>query len=354
MNTLLDVIDLKTYFYNQALHKFIRVVDGVSLRIREGETMAMLGESGSGKTRTAYSVMGLVPHSPGIIKGEIWFGEKNLLEGLEEICKVANDGNNGLVVEKDSLRWEKEFGYERRMQEIRGRSISLVLQGARSALNPYQTIGEQIEEAYLVKNKDQGKMARVVNTLLGSLGLIDKKEEYPHRLSGGSCQRALLAVALAQDPTLLILDEPTVGLDPPLRVKMCELLEDYKEGRLTEGSNRSLFLITHDMDLIISLADTFTVLYAGRMVESGPIQLVLEERTFHPYTRNLMSVIKLRLDRSGSLSFIPGQVPYLFESLPGCRFHPRCSSVSKRCRQEEPELVQIEPDHWVRCFKCRS
>ncbi|MFH1097794.1 MAG: ABC transporter ATP-binding protein [Candidatus Desantisbacteria bacterium] len=328
--SLLDVKNLRTYFYNHDRRQFVRVVDGVSFAIDYGETVAIFGESGSGKTQTAYSLMGLAPHLPGIIDGQIWFEGNNLLEGLDKICKVEE---NKII--KDTHDWNKRFGYEKKMKEIRGKKMSLIMQGAKTALNPFQRIECQVKEACLLSGKEKQEAEEIVNHLFARLDLQNKIGYYPHQLSGGTCQRVVVAIALASFAPLVIADEPTTGLDFPLRVKIVELFEEFK-GKV------ALLLITHEIEIVRRLAEKMVVMYAGRVIEIGLKGMI--NNPIHPYTKKLVSELGHDCGDMQSLS------PDLFALPLGCKFYERCEIRKDRCEFEEPELEEIATGHMVRCF----
>ena len=332
--SLLEVKDLKTYFYNHDRRQFVRVVDGVGFDIDCGETVAFFGESGSGKTQTAYSLMGLVPHSPGIVDGQIWFEGRNLLEGLDEICRFEK---NRII--KDTHVWNKRFGYEKKMREIRGKRMSLIMQGAKSALNPFQRIECQVKEACLLSGKKHREANEMVVHLFDRLGLRDRIGYYPHQLSGGTCQRVVMAMALASSASLIIADEPTTGLDFPLRVKIVELFEEIK-------GTVALLLITHEIEIVRRLAERVVIMYAGRIIETGSKEML--NNPAHPYTKRLVS--ELGHDRLDVQSLTPD----LFNLPVGCKFYERCEMRRDGCKVKEPELMEITAGHMVRCFDIKG
>ncbi len=327
---LLEVKNLKTYFYNHDRRQFVRVVDGVGFDIDCGETVALFGESGSGKTQTACSLMGLIPHLPGIVAGQIWFEGRDLLEGLDEICRVED---NRII--KDAHAWNKRFEYEKRMKGIRGKRMSLIMQGAKSALNPFQRIEFQVKEACLLSGREDKEADEMVAHLFDRLGLHERMGYYPHQLSGGTCQRVVMAMALVSSSSLIIADEPTTGLDFPLRVKIVELFEEIKD-------KVSLLLITHEIEIVRRLAKRIVIMYAGRVIETGSREMI--DNPAHPYTKKL--VLELGHD---SLD-IQSLTPDLFNLPAGCKFYDRCEIRKDRCKISEPELKEIADGHMVRCF----
>lgn len=356
-NLLLNVKNLKTYFYDERKRRFLRIVDGVSFDIKKGETVALFGESGSGKTRIAYSIMGIVQHIPGIIDGEIWFEGENLLKGLRDVCHIEN-GKNGLMVKKSVSKWIKEFGYEERMKKIRGKKISLIMQEPHSALNPFQRVRCQIEESYLLNNKNKNTMYKEIDELLTKLHIRGKADEFPHNLSGGVCERVVIAMALAANPTLLIADEPTTGIDPPLMIKIIELLKRFMDGKLLdrkEKESSSLLLISHDLGVVKKLADRIVIIYNGKVVESGSIEIVKgKDVAKHPYTKKLLGA-HIDKDISDNDLFYPrGKMLDTTLLDKRCRFYDRCDSNQKqnKCIDEEPILRQVSEFHSVACHFC--
>lgn len=356
---LLEVKDLKTYVYDDERRGFFRIVDGVSFKIPEGKTVALIGESGSGKTRTAYSILGLVPDHPGIVGGQILFkrGSERIdfLEKLEKICSIKEDGNLLRIV-KDGPKWRKKYGYEDLMRGIRGKHISLVMQEAKSALNPYQSVGRQVREAYVIGHDgSEADAGETVHLLLEELGIAESARKYPHSLSGGMAHRAIMAVAFASDPDLLIADEPTTGMDSPLQIKVIELLERFMSGQLISGgktTRRSLLLATHQLEIVEKLADRIVVMYAGKVLERGPADVILQGGAKHPYTEKIVRIYREAPGTDlGALVSIPGSVPSLLSRFRGCRFHPRCGRKIGVCEEAKPQqiLIDRETDHEVTC-----
>ncbi|MDO9349659.1 MAG: ABC transporter ATP-binding protein [Deltaproteobacteria bacterium] len=288
-------------------------VDGIGLEVYRGETLGVVGESGCGKSVTALSILRLLASPPAEIQGEILFDGKNLLSmSLDEI------------------------------RQIRGNSISMIFQEPMTSLNPVLTIGEQISEAIKLHQgvTRQEAWAKAVEML--QMVQIPSPEirarEYPHKLSGGMRQRAMIAMALSCHPRLLLADEPTTALDVTIQAQIVELME-----RLKEEIRTSIVLITHNLGLIAEMAKRVVVMYMGKVVEEALVEdLFLEP--LHPYTHGLLESIpwigrKMKTGRK-QLQEIPGMVPSLLEMPEGCRFHPRCSRVMDICRKEEPPLVQ--------------
>jgi peptide/nickel transport system ATP-binding protein len=318
---LLRIQDLYVQFHTGA--GLVRAVDGVSYEIRRGETLAVVGESGCGKSVTALSILRLLPAT----KAEIAGGS------------IEFDG-----VELTKLPVE-------RLRGIRGNTISMVFQEPMSSLNPVFTVGDQIAEGLVLHRKLDAEAARAeAATLLGLVGIPSPEQrldEYPHQLSGGMRQRVMIAMALACRPKLLIADEPTTALDVTVQAQILDLLRDLKQ-----KIGMSILLITHDLGVVAEMADRVVVMYAGKIAERAPVE-ELFERPRHPYTAGLFQSLP-RLDREvEELSPIEGNVPDALSPPPGCRFHPRCSFVMPKCREQEPPLrVRSEKGDDVHSSAC--
>jgi peptide/nickel transport system ATP-binding protein len=315
---LLDIRGLETWFDTRA--GTVRSVNGVDLSLERGETLALVGESGSGKSVTACSILRLVAASGGRIAG----GE------------IVFDGIDLLALDEAGIR------------AIRGNRIAMIFQEPLSALNPVQSIGTQIVEAIRL-HRDIGARAaweRAVELL--ELVQIpsprERAEEFPHRLSGGMRQRAMIAIALACEPDLLIADEPTTALDVTTQAQILDLLKDL-QARL----GMALLLITHDLGVVAEVADRVAILYAGRVVEQGPVDDIFAAPA-HPYTRGLLDSVRIEELAPGSrLPEIRGMVPSLLALPPGCAFAPRCNNATARCGAERPGLSG-GIDHRHACF----
>ena len=312
--TLLDVRDLRTYFGSEE-HP-VRAVDGVSFRIARGETVALVGESGCGKSVTALSLACLAGSAARCAGGEVLF------EG------------------RDVLRMS-----ESELRHVRGREISYVFQEPGASLNPVLRVGEQIAEAIRLHRPDV-KVNIEVARLMRLVGLPDPEQRmhaYPHELSGGMQQRVMIAMALACDPKLLVADEPTTALDVTIQAQIMELLSDLQ---LKLGM--AVLLITHNLGLVAGVAHWTNVMYAGRIVESGLTEAVLSAPR-HPYTRALLDAVP-RLEGSASrLKGIDGSVPNPALLPAGCKFHPRCPKCQPVCREQEPDWSHAGEGHDVRC-----
>jgi peptide/nickel transport system ATP-binding protein len=316
---LLSVEDLRVHFHTDA--GVVKAVDGVSWAVRPGETLGIVGESGSGKSVSALAVMGLVPVPPAKYEsGRILFKGRDL---------VAAD--------------------EKTRRAIRGKEISMIFQDPLTALNPVFKVGHQIAEVIRAHEK-MGKVAarmRAVD-LLGEVGIPNpgqRAREYPHQFSGGMRQRAMIAMALALDPLVLLADEPTTALDVTVQAQIMDLLT-----RLQESRGTAIVLITHDLGLVAGHADRVLVMYAGKAAEVGTIDDVYY-RPRHPYTLGLLkSLARLDQRRTDRLQPIVGQPPSLIRVPPGCPFHPRCPFATDICRKEMPPLEAKDgPDHQAAC-----
>jgi oligopeptide/dipeptide ABC transporter ATP-binding protein len=312
---LLEIKNLKLDFKQG--DKLLRAVDGLSLSMEAGETVCLVGESGCGKSVTALSIARLVPMPPAIYpEGEI------LLNG-SDVLKMG----------------------KKELRSIRGGIVSYIFQDPSASLNPVFRVGNQIKESLKLHRPAAATDAEVIRLLklVGIPAPESRIRDYPHQMSGGMQQRVMIAMALASEPKLLVADEPTTALDVTIQAQIMELLLDLKK-RL----GMSILLITHNLGIVGDIADRLAVMYAGQVVEMAPATQMLK-RPLHPYTRSLMgSVPKLgrELER---LNAIPGNVPSIGFMPTGCRFHPRCPMAKSDCSQKVPELIEVEPGHWVRC-----
>ena len=362
---MLKVSNLQTYFYNKPARRFIRAVDDVSFHLDRGEALGLIGESGSGKTVTARTIMGLIRGVPGVIAGTILFddgekGESNLLDGLWRSTKIQVERNKIIQVDKDNVAWLKTV--DARMRPIRGKSMSMVFQEPTTALNPLMTVGQQLKEAIIKKGTPKSEATEQAEWWLNSVHLDNPKNrlaQYPWELSGGACQRVMIALALCTKPALLIADEPTTNLDATTQALIINLLEELT----ADDEPLSTLLITHDLGIVSRLANKVAVMYAGVTVEYGPKSEVLnpKKEPKHPYTAGLLNAAQTtqipRPDlRSGasaeSSGAMDGEVPSLEQIPYGCRFYERCSMRIPKCQEEEPELLEIEEGHYTRCWRC--
>ncbi len=320
-DVLIEVRDLRTYFFTD--EGTARAVDGVSWSMRRGQTLALVGESGCGKSVTALSIMRLVPDPPGrIVGGSILF------EG-QDLARLP----------------------EKRMRAIRGNRIAMIFQEPMTSLNPVYTIGWQIAESVELHQRVGGREAweRAVEMLarVGIPAPAQRAAEYPHQLSGGMRQRVMIAMALSCNPDLLIADEPTTALDVTIQAQILDLMR-----RLQAERRMSVLMITHDLGVVAQIADEVGVMYAGRLVERAVVEDLFAS-PLHPYTQGLFRSIPRLSERRERLDVIPGNVPNPLRFPGGCRFHPRCplAAGEERCRQEDPPLLEIRPGHWTACWK---
>jgi len=322
-NRVLEVEDLQTYFYTRG--GLVKAVDCVSFSLTRGATLAIVGESGCGKSVTALSLMRLVADPPGrIVGGSV------RLEGV------------------DLLRLD-----EAAMRDIRGNQISMVFQEPMTSLNPVMTIGRQISEALILHQRmtNNAALKRAIE-MLQLVGIPEPKQrakEYPHQLPGGMRQRAMIAMALACNPRILIADEPTSALDVTIQAQILELI-----AKLQRELGTAVILITHDLGVVAETAERVIVMYAGRKVEEAAVG-ELFARPLHPYTRGLMnSIPRLALMRREAsqqrLQEIPGIVPALSNLPQACTFAPRCAFADDKCRGQFPPYQEKRPDHWAACW----
>ena len=327
---LLEVRDLSVAFSGEAGP--IPAVQGVSFAVARGETVVIVGESGSGKSVTSLAIMGLIPRPPGrIVGGQILFH--------------ARDGR---VLDLAAAE-------PRVMQRVRGAEIAMIFQEPMSALNPVYTVGEQIVETLRLHEPLSRRAAgRRAIEMLGWLGVPDPTRRfgaYPHELSGGLRQRAMIAMALSCRPSLLIADEPTTALDVTVQAQILDLIR-----KLQAELSMGVIFITHNLGVAAEIADRILVMYAGQTVEAAPTRAIFE-RTRMPYTRGLLdSIPRLGMDReAGPLPTIPGSVPRLAGRPAGCAFHPRCAHMQPDpCLARRPDLEIVEEGHVVRCARWRE
>ena len=357
---ILEIENLRTYFFAKGKQAFIRAVDGVDLRINRGETLGLVGESGSGKSITALSIMGLITAEPGVISGKIGFKtdgiKTNLLQDLEDYVQLKDKDGRVMEVRKDCAGWGEQV--ERVMGNIRGKEISVIFQNPRSSLNPFIPIGKQITEAILLNTGiKNGREARERALYWLEQVRMDSPrlrfDNYPYGLSGGMCQRAMVAMALASEPSLLIADEPTTGLDATIQSKIVDLLQELKS-----AFNVTTMLISHDIEIIKRLSDSAAVMYGGTVMEYGPARDILgvDIEIKHPYTSALLASIpsEKHIKEKAYLQAIEGDVLDTINTPEGCRFYARCNRVTdgirERCHYHEPHLREISPGHCVRCW----
>ncbi len=320
-DNLLEITDLHVNFNTE--DGLVKAVNGVSLSVKAGETLGIVGESGCGKSVTSLAVMGLIPQPPGKVEqGHIRFQDIELLEQTEK-----------------------------QMQQVRGNLISMIFQEPMTSLNPLHRIGRQIEEVLLLHKRSRRRdVSAMAVDMLEKVRISDPKRrarEFPHQLSGGMRQRVMIAMALACAPKLLIADEPTTALDVTIQAQILSLMNDLKQSFGT-----AIMLITHDLGVVAETADQVAVMYAGSVIESADVE-TLFANPLHPYTRGLMASIP-QIDspvpRDKLLTAIPGTVPSLYDLPRGCAFQDRCAHVLPKCLEAPPTLDDTGSNHSVRCF----
>ena len=318
MQNAIEVRNLKVVFPDG--NRIIRAVEGVDLTVKKGECLALVGESGCGKSMASLSCMKLQPSSAAV--------------RLDKLCICGEDVTDYT---------------DRQMQALRGSKISMIFQDALTALNPVMTIGKQMDEIYRCHEKISKKEAKMRSIkALKAVGIPDAELRYhafPHELSGGMRQRVLIAMAFACEPEVIIADEPTTALDVTIQAQILRILK-----KLAEESDTSVILITHDMGVVAEMADHVMVMYAGKSVEYGTAEDIFDH-PMHPYTVGLLkSIPKLGSGQEDHLFTIEGTVPGLDEMPAGCRFSTRCPYATEQCKKEDPGM-QGEAGHFVRCFR---
>ena len=318
---MLQVNDLKSYFYLK--DTVIPAVDGVSFTLKDGEVLAVVGESGCGKSVTALSLLKLVMPPGRILGGEVIFEGQNLLAKSEE-----------------------------EIRRIRGHRIAMIFQDPMTSLNPVLTVGEQIVEVLTehlgYSRKTALKRAAEMLTRVGVPSPAERLRQYPHQLSGGLRQRIMIAIALACNPRLLIADEPTTALDVTIQAQILLLLK-----KLQKEFRTSVFLITHDLGIVARMAQRVIVMYAGKIVEEAEVREIFKH-ALHPYTRGLLNCLP-RVDlKKPRLDVIEGTVPDLRTLPAGCLFFNRCSEAIEVCREKMPEFTDAGPTHHVRCWNAQT
>lgn len=319
-NKILEVKNLKTYFYTD--DGIVKAVDGVSFDLKKGETLGIVGETGCGKSVTALSILRLIPQPIGrIIGGEIIFEGRDLLK----------------LGQKD-------------LQNLRGNKISMIFQDPMTSLNPVYTVGNQVMEALVVHRKLKKEEARKEGLrLLEMVGIPEferRFSSYPYEFSGGMRQRVMIAMAIANSPSILIADEPTTALDVTVQAQILELMDELKY-----KTNSSIIIITHDLGVVAKYADRVMVMYAGRPVEFSNVDNIFY-KPMHPYTIGLMnSVTRLDEKKREKLKPIEGLPPSLIDLPKCCIFRERCKYICDECKKEYPPLVEIEKDHFVSCYR---
>ena len=318
MEPLLEIEDLRVQYIT--CDGVVEAVNSISLRVDQGETLGLVGETGAGKTTTALSILRLLPDPPGkIVGGDIRFRGESILE-----------------------KSEKE------MHGIRGGQISMIFQDPMTALNPVIRVGEQIAEVILLHNRiSKAEAEKRALEMLELVGIpAERGGEYPHQFSGGMKQRVVIAIALACSPALLLADEPTTALDVTIQAQVLALMNQLKQ-----KYNTGMILITHDLGVVAETCDRVAVMYAGEIVESGTLEDVFDHAA-HPYTVGLFQSIPALDEDVDMLRPIPGLMPNPTELPAGCKFHPRCPYATQRCAQENPPVTEHWPGHLVKCLRC--
>ena len=315
---LVEIANLRVVFHGDR-GRVTHAVDAVDLELARGATLGIVGESGCGKSVTSLAVMGLLPKATAEISGT-----------------VKLDGVDLLTVPEETL------------SDLRGNRLAMIFQEPMTSLNPSYTIGEQIAEAIvrhrgLSRSEARGRAIEMLRR--ARIPSPDKRiDDYPHKLSGGMRQRAMIAMALACDPLLLIADEPTTALDVTIQAQILDLMREFNV-----ASRTAIILISHDLGVVAKICDEVAVMYAGEIVERAPVDRLFEQPE-HPYTVGLLGSIP-RLDRrTDELAAIEGMVPDMAAPPPGCRFAPRCPFADERCRSERPPIVRLDAERWSRCF----
>ena len=318
-DTILDVRDLTTHFFLR--RGVVKAVDGVSFSLRRGETLGLVGESGCGKSLTALSLMRLLPKGGArTIKGTV------VLDGEDLLAKTP---------------------YE--MREVRGRKISMILQDPQTSLNPVFTIGEQLREALV--RRIGGRAADIMKEAVAALRRVDiaapeqRINQFPHQMSGGMKQRVVGAICISGQPEVLIADEPTTALDVTIQLQYLKLLQ-----RLQQETNMAILFITHDFGVVARMCDRVAVMYAGRIVECGPVKQIFDNPS-HPYTQALIASVPKMTGPIGRLITIDGQPPSLMDLPVGCRFAPRCAFAEQRCQDAYPGSFTVGADHTADCWR---
>jgi peptide/nickel transport system ATP-binding protein len=311
---ILDVRGLSTYF--KLSQGWVHAVENVSFTLEKGESLGLAGESGCGKTTAALSLLKLLPENGHIRSGEILFDGRNLAK-------------------------RTEYG----MSKIRWREISMIFQGAMNALNPVQETGKQIAEPIMLhEGLSEAKALDRARELFELVGINPKRVmEFPHQLSGGMRQRAMIAMALACNPKLVIGDEPTTALDVMVQAQILELIQ-----RLRRELDLSFILISHDLSVMAETCDKGVIMYAGEVVESGSAEHLFRN-PMHPYTRQLIKAFPNIHEKREMVTSIQGDPPNLLEPPPGCRFAPRCNEKTGPCENEDPAMLEVDPGHFVNC-----
>ena len=321
-DVVLQVENLHTYCFTR--WGVVKAVDGVSFVLRPGETLGIVGESGCGKSMTALSLLRLVPRPVArIVEGKVLLQGENLLDKSE-----------------------------REMRHIRGRRLSMILQDPQTSLNPVFTIGNQLLEAIHIHHAGRARalLSRAIHALSQVRVAAPERrvEDYPHQMSGGMKQRVVGAIALSCEPHVIIADEPTTSLDVTIQAQYLRLLREIQE-----ETGLSIIFITHDFGIVAKMCDRVMVMYAGRVVESGPVRDIFNHPA-HPYTQALLQSVPTLEERPERLYAIDGQPPALWDLPPGCRFTARCPYAEARCEESYPSTFSAGPDHTADCWRLQE
>jgi oligopeptide/dipeptide ABC transporter ATP-binding protein len=318
MSTLLEVSNLQTFFFSR--DGLVKAIAGIDFSINQGETLALVGESGCGKSITALSLLRLVPEPGRIVDGHIHFDGLDLLHMPEA-----------------------------EIRRVRGNRIGMIFQEPMTSLNPVFRIGDQIMESLqLHRGHNKREAMEIATELLHKVGIPaagQRIHDYPHQLSGGMRQRVMIAIALACDPQLLIADEPTTALDVTIQAQIMDLL-----GQIKADHHMATLLITHDLGVVAENADRVAIMYAGLILETAPVKEIYAHPQ-HPYTRGLLACIPVVGERRKRLVPIEGSVPRIGATDRGCSFLERCPEAFAPCHGELPSLREVQPGHWVRCWQ---
>ena len=315
---LLEVKDLSIIYATE--DGVVQALTGANLKLRQGETLGLVGETGAGKTTLARGIMRLIPNPPGkIVSGQILFDGKDLL---------------GLSIKE--------------MRKYRGRQISMIFQDPMTSLNPVMTVGDQIREVAVTHHPEMSRQEakKHAENMMEMVGITATRYgDYPHQFSGGMKQRVVIAIALAGEPRLLIADEPTTALDVTIQAQVLEMIHALKR-----KSNTAMLLITHDLGVVAQNCDSVAIIYAGEIVEYGSLRQVYKN-VLHPYTEGLFGSVPSLETNARRLAAIEGMMPDPTALPKGCKFVDRCKYATDRCRKEQPQLLELEDGHKVRCFR---
>lgn len=319
MENLLEIKDL--YVNYETDESVVHALNGFTLNVKKGETLGLVGETGAGKTTMCLSVLRLLPEGVSKVEGG----------------SIQYDGKDVLSMNKSELR------------QMRGAQISMIFQDPMTSLNPVMRVGDQIKEVLSLHNpelSDKQKDERV-DDILKLVGISpDRKDQFPHQFSGGMKQRVVIAMALVAEPQLLLADEPTTALDVTIQAQILALMKQLKE-----KFDSSMILITHDLGIVAEFCDSVAIVYAGEVIETGSIEQVFERTKNHPYTEGLFNCIPDLTSHAARLTPIPGYMADPTNLPDGCKFADRCRHCTDKCRKTVPEMVEVDPGHFVKCYQ---